>query len=672
MPFTSNANLILSGSSYVGFAGSKNNPFNKITLNGFTASNDMYAVNFDINGKVILNNNSLSGAINLSTGSMLDGSNGTLNGNVTGNGDVIVGQSSLSSSIGLSGNNVGTVTFTPAEHRLGSDIFGTKVIADNSSLILDKSVQIANLSAQNLTLTPNSNSLSLPSGGDLSGLTTLNLTVTSLASNTTPYINVTSGNLHLSNLRINITDSIGVGSSGAQMRFIGGANDYVGTPDIVGSRIATWTYNNKTGILSAAFDKAAIDKVVYELKKEISGVENYFDEGNTGDAALAMDLIANATPEEAKEIVAELQSVSQDVAQSATFNDATLDNVRNIIDQQTNNYFNDTQNEDLLAQADLGVSAGEEEDKSRRVWISKTKTGRVDAISDPAKFSKFRLTGLSASGFGGFSDLGVIKGASGNRTKTYGATTGIDTRISERWMAGGAFTYTENNVAMHNALTGSTYSTKSWVATLYGLYNITNSWSLRAGLSCGKNTSINNAKRLVRLPGVRMIAYAKYNSRFLSPDVSMSYRISLPKKINFVPSIGLQYTYTISDPYTEVGAKPLNMTVKKRPETGVLSGNIGLSFSTFFKIGETLIKPEIHGSFKRALRGRNPTTHSKIDGAARFIETKTHPTKKVIYSVGGSVTVATSKTLDLGVGYDASLAEKFIGHRGSLKVRINL
>lgn len=673
MPLAAGANLNLSGGSLRGSAGSLNNGFSNITLNNFPVTGDMYATNFIINGIVTLTNSSLNGLVSLIKGSFLDATNGTFNGNITGTGNVKVGQDVLSNPIGASGSNVGTVEFTPTQHTLGSNIYGTSVVADNSSLILSNSVQVANLSAENLTLTPNNNSLTLPHGGNLTGLTNINLTLNSLTTNITPYINITGGTLNLSDLQISITDNVGVGNSGAQFFIIGGSNNYSAAPNVTDNMLVTWTYNNATGILSSALDQQAVNKVVGSLEAHIPNVANYFDLENTGDAFLAEYLIAGATMEEAQEIVAQLESTSQDVAQSATINDATLDNIRNTLNRRTDDYLTDMlPSNELLSEAELGVAAGEEEDKSRRVWVSTTKTGKSDMFSDSAKFSKFRISDLSASGFGGFSDLGRIKGAPGSRTKTYGCSTGIDTRVSERWMAGGAFTYTENTTTMHNALIGSTYYSKGWVATLYGLYNVTNSWSVRTGLSYGNTTNTNNARRLVKLPSVHRIAYAKYNSRFISPDVSMSYRISLPNRISFIPSIGMQYIYTNADPYNEIGARPLDMIVKKKPEKGVLSGNIGLSFSTSFKIGDTLIKPEIHGSFKRALRGRNPTTLSKLNGAAKFIRTRSHPTKKVTYAVGGSLTVAINKMLDMGVGYDASLGEKYRAHRGSLKVRVNL
>ena len=519
---------------------------------------------------------------------------------------------------------------------LGDGIFNGPVTANNGMVI--------NLGANTLTFDNDSAIGSLLDGAK-NGNITINVTETD------GNIVVAEGKtLNMSNAAsMNIT--VSGNALEASLIQLFNARAKLNLPTLINTT-SGWSFNNDgTYKLTANFaptpsttsDPAPTPEPTREVVRETIFGQELIGTGPNIEALNS--LISNATPQEKESIAAQLNSPANGAAIEITINNTILfELLPQLLETGSYSYYVEplvTPDND----ADEGVSAGEAR-KSHGIWAS-------------------------GSGFIGKSSTGRIKGRSGSKTKTIGSSLGLDTKLSEHWMAGVAFTQSQSNTIMRNSAIGTKYNAKSVIATIYGLYNINKNWSMRGSVSYGQTTNRNNSLRLVRLRDTRAVARSQYDSKLISPEVSLNYRKALSKTTTFSSNLGVQYTYSTTTPYRESGAAPTNQKVRTKPKAGIWSGTFGLGLGSMFKVADISVMPEIHASFRRALRGQNPTTLIQFDGMSGFFTVKSKPTRKVAFGVGGSITVSSSGPVSLGIGYDASLSEKTIGHRGSLRLKVS-
>ena len=83
------------------------------------------------------------------------------------------------------------------------------------------------------------------------------------------------------------------------------------------------------------------------------------------------------------------------------------------------------------------------------------------------------------------------------------------------------------------------------------------------------------------------------------------------------------------------------------------------------------ISPEVHGIVNYDFKGKAPRINATFDGLAAPLPSKTSKPTRTFFNVGTSVTT-NYQMMEYGVGYDATIGNKFVGHTGTMKVRINL
>ncbi len=282
----------------------------------------------------------------------------------------------------------------------------------------------------------------------------------------------------------------------------------------------------------------------------------------------------------------------------------------------------------------------------------------------------------SGSAFMSYGRQGVIKGYAGYKNKSSGGSLGLDLKLSDRWMGGAALTYSKSVVDMCNYAAGSSYKTDSTMLTLYGMYLPTQRLFIRGSITYGIMENTNDSLRVLRYNKIKKDyirvtadAYSKYKSNILSPDVTIGYRFG--SRVAFSPSIGINYLRSTSKSRTESGAAPWNMRTRQKPKSGIWAGTLGLGLSTSFKWQDTFFMPEVHVSFRRTLYGQNPLSLVSFEGSSAVYVSKSKPTKKVGYSLGTSVTMIANKALNIALGYDASLGQKYVNHRGFVRVKLS-
>ena len=88
-------------------------------------------------------------------------------------------------------------------------------------------------------------------------------------------------------------------------------------------------------------------------------------------------------------------------------------------------------------------------------------------------------------------------------------------------------------------------------------------------------------------------------------------------------------------------------------------------------MGEMTLKPEIHAFVRHDFISKDNKISINYDGIQNGkLSDKKYKPNNTHVNLGFGLN-ANSGQFDYGVGYDADLASKFIGHQGSLKFRVN-
>jgi len=495
--------------------------------------------------------------------------------------------------------------------------------------------------------------MTLTAGGSLDKNVVFNV---DLSAPPAQYINVTGGTLDLSTavLTINV-----VNPQAGSFKIVNGSATYGAAPTLTGGGSYILSFHNGilTSFLPAPPPPPAPSPTLtpQQLAAQFGAdptVGQFFNPNNTGAALEIERALAEATPEQRVVMIEQLPDTStqtQYVPQMLNTISTTLQQAPSFQNAAAPTFL--SSNEEDAAAA--GVSAGDLI-KPHGVWIS-------------------------GSGFASYARQGVIKGYAGYKNKSHGSALGADLKLSDSWMGGAVVTRSGSIVNMCNYATGSKYTSDSTLATIYAMYLPNDRIFIRSSITYGTITNINNSQRIIGFtrngaggytPVVRD-AYGKYVSRLLSPDLTAGYRLSLSRSMSLIPTIGAQYVNILNGEYKETGADPWNMMVRQQPKAGVWYGVLGAELSSFVKVKETFVMPEIHATFKKALHGQNPLILSSFDGMAGVFVSKSKPSRKVSYILGGSVTMMGSQGLSVGLGYDASLSEKYVSHRGSVRLKLN-
>ena len=122
--------------------------------------------------------------------------------------------------------------------------------------------------------------------------------------------------------------------------------------------------------------------------------------------------------------------------------------------------------------------------------------------------------------------------------------------------------------------------------------------------------------------------------------------------------------------YKESGTSNQNLDVSKKASNkfDVIAG-LRVSGAAYDMQGVS-VTPEVHAFVHHDLIDKNPEVNLKLDGVSQNLaETSAKPTR-TFYNLGLGAT-ARYGMMEYGATYDANFANKFTGHQGTLKIRVN-
>lgn len=309
----------------------------------------------------------------------------------------------------------------------------------------------------------------------------------------------------------------------------------------------------------------------------------------------------------------------------------------------------------LLDTSSTVVAAGDENENKYGVWARSS-----------INHSKDKVSGNNTAYFSSY------------KTKGHSNTIGFDGLICDNILLGSAYTNAYTSIRPKDQNIGNVDKVRTNMFSLYGAYNIPNyNWYLDGTVSYAE--SFVRGKKIRYLAVARdvlgsEVASSKYKSRLYSGSISLGYNHHIGNDAYVTPSIGAMGSLIRDRGYTESGTSFQNLTVGKK-HYNKLSGNAGLrTYQNIYvdnNVGGVIVTPEAYGFVNYNIKNKVPAIDARLAGIDERLPTISHRSNRVDYNLGLGVTIK-QNMMEYGINYDASLAKKYQGHSGSLKVRVNL
>ena len=416
---------------------------------------------------------------------------------------------------------------------------------------------------------------------------------------------------------------------------------------IANNPFITWTI---VGTANGGVNLTQVDNAAKKLKEILASKADVTDNAN-------IDSLANAAQGTDGAKVIDL------LAQFVQANNT--DKIDEALDRLTGKTTVTDALEDTIASVgeSLGVRAtslaGNQGSPVETRTVSSDRVTGVSAGDDHARF------GAWFSPFFNKTTQKARKGAAGYKSEAYGASFGFDTRANDDMIIGAAVTASNSELKHKNYKSGDKTKVSSLLFSIYGMQQITDTWFALGSATFGTNEVKNREKR-VALTGYE-IANGKYNSMSFSGEAMFGYNY-ITEQATLTPMAGLRYTRVNNGGYKESGTtfQNLDVTTKASNKFEVIVG-ARASGGTFDLNGLT-ITPEVHGFINYDLINKNPKKSINLDGAA--LTAKSNKPVRATYNLGLGAN-AEYGMMEYGASYDAQLANKRVGHQGTLRLRVN-
>ncbi len=260
------------------------------------------------------------------------------------------------------------------------------------------------------------------------------------------------------------------------------------------------------------------------------------------------------------------------------------------------------------------------------------------------------------------------KGAAGYKGTTFGGSFGFDTRANDDLIIGAAVTVANSEMKHKNFKSGDKTKVGSMLFSIYGMQQMTDAWFVNGIATFGTNDVKNNERRVSGLTTYDTVR-GNYTSMSFNGEVMFGYGVAM-QQVSVTPMVGLRYSRVNDGGYTETGSttgQNLKVNTKASNKMEAIAG-ARLSGGTFDVNGMN-VTPEIHAFVNQDLIGKTSKPTITLAGAGN-LATKSRKPIRTTFNVGAGV-MANYGMMEYGAGYDADIADKRIGHTGTLKIRVN-
>jgi outer membrane autotransporter protein len=259
------------------------------------------------------------------------------------------------------------------------------------------------------------------------------------------------------------------------------------------------------------------------------------------------------------------------------------------------------------------------------------------------------------------------KGAAGYTATTGGGSFGFDTKANDDMIVGLALSMLHTDVKHKNFKSGDKTKVDSVMFSVYGMQQITDNWFAQGLVTAGSSKVSTNEQRKVTNTTYQK-ASGKYTSMSFSGEALLGYNYVMDQ-VSITPMGGVRLTRVNDGGYKETGTTNQNLTISRKALNKaelVLGARVA---GGTFDLNGLSVTPEIHGFLNQDVVGKASKVDMTLKSGGKLVDKSAKP-NKTTFNVGVGLN-ATYNSMEYGAGYDAHLANKFVGHQGTLKVRVN-
>jgi hypothetical protein len=303
--------------------------------------------------------------------------------------------------------------------------------------------------------------------------------------------------------------------------------------------------------------------------------------------------------------------------------------------------------------------------KTKKTSDSSTTFSGMAAGDDPARY------GLWGSPIYSDATQGTTNNAAGYRAKSVGMTFGFDTKANDDMIIGAALSFVRSEAKYKGYKSGDKTQMEALLLSIYGVQQFTDQVFGQAVFTFA-STRVHNRENRRNTNTTTQLAHGRYSSTSFGAEVLGGYNHVINNKYVITPMVGLDYKHINDNRYTETGTSVQNRTITKKALDKVdLVAGIRFSCAPFL-INEMDVTPEIHGFVKQDLTNKVQKVDIGVDvGPGDDIVARDKAKPARTHGTIGAGLNASYNMVEGGISYDLSLAKKFVGHQGALKLRVN-
>lgn len=320
--------------------------------------------------------------------------------------------------------------------------------------------------------------------------------------------------------------------------------------------------------------------------------------------------------------------------------EVTASNVLNRVDLLSS-YSGEQYLASLPSDPKLGVSAG---DEARMVYIQ----------------------GVWVSGIYASAQQKAGKKTLAYNSKIVGGTIGFDVALNDSATVGLAYNNAVSKIKGKSANSHINGDTGS--LSLYGRVDLSDKLDVSLVISGGKTAVKHKYNKSIGAHTYKTAS--KFNTRDFGVHSSSSYKIAMNNGVLVSPNIGFRYNQQNDNAYTETGSNVHNLSVaaKYRQE---LVGIIGTKISKQFLVNDIRLIASLTASVEHNFNVKSQKSKINYTWTSQSAEREIDlgKSEKFAYNLGGNI-AAIRNNIELSANYNCRLKKKYVGHQGTLKLKV--
>jgi outer membrane autotransporter protein len=234
-------------------------------------------------------------------------------------------------------------------------------------------------------------------------------------------------------------------------------------------------------------------------------------------------------------------------------------------------------------------------------------------------------------------------------------------------MIGAAISLMKLKIDHRDSNAGDKTHASGYLFSVYGLKELSEKWFVQGVLSVGTNRIHNRENRVQG--SVYEIARGSYTASNYGTEILAGYEHALNDSTMLTPMVGFSYNRISDSWYQESGTTNQNFLITKKADDK-LEAIAGARVTFAKEWRDSTLTPEVHGMLRYDVLNRSPEVDVRIQGLTDPLIPRTVETNRLFVNLGFGVSIAKGR-MDYGITYDNYLAKKYVGHQGTLKVRVN-